>query len=226
MKNGKKSKKMVDYTQDFELRGVPVSATELMVEMYILLIRCKLRSQKECYLWGTIYKSGYTYPSYVCQMTSMLFGMCMAVPKELSKRVAREALDFIKREKDVDMPYILRLGTRLHGININNEDDLIAFYDNRLRYGGLANMMRPFIHTCPNASLCNERDKWESVWEDINIRWNEHIDAMVRRSLADSRLPNTFMKDYIKRKFIFSRRRILGFSKFYKAASKCRSTKS
>lgn len=224
MRNDKKSEAMIDYTQDFKLRGVTVSATKLAIEMHILLIRCRLRTQKEYKLLGSMYRSGYTYPSYVCQITSILFGMCMPVPKALSERIARETLDFMKREKDIDLPYILKLGTRLHGVNIYSEDNLITFIDKRLRYCGFANMLKPFIHTCPNASLRGTRSKWTSVWDEVNMRWNLHIDAIVRSVLADSRLPNTFMKDYTLRKSIITRRRILGFSKFYKAASKCMST--
>lgn len=210
---------MFDYTQDFKLRGVPVSATEMAIEMQILLARCRLRVQKEKGLLKYMYGGTYMYPSYVCMATSKLSEMRMDVPKALSVRIAREALDFIKREKDISIPYILRIGITLNGVDIDTEDDIITVLDKRLRYRGIMDMMAPFMYITPNASLQNDACKRRRLWDDVNTRWNKHIDAMVREALTKSRLPNTFIEDYRKNKNIMTRRRILGFSKFYKAAS-------
>ena len=217
---------MFDYTQDFKLRGVPVSATEMAIEMQILLVRCRLRVQKEKDLLRYMYGCTYMYPSYVCMTTSKLSEMRMVVPKALSVRIARETLDFIKREKDISIPYILRMGVTVNGTDIRTEDDIITVIDKRLRFRGIVDMMTPFMHISPNASLQNDACKRRRLWDDVNTRWNEHIDAMVREALTKSRLPNTFIEYYRKNKNIMTRRRILGFSKFYKVASQHVSTKS
>lgn len=211
---------MVDYTQKFTLRGNPTTAIELMMEMYLLYSRCWLRQSKD-----SAYNP-YSYTQSNAHMKNLanyaLYCCTYTLPKRLSERIVQEAVQYMSRY--VDFKFITSTYTHAaNGDDITSEEKLLLHLEKQFRRCGPSKMFRWLVDCGINEKMHNESQARNyyvvhKAWKDIMEKWARHLEGIFISTARKKKTPNTFMKDYLRHKNIFCRERILGFSKFYKAA--------
>ena len=212
---------MVDYTQNFTLRGKPASALELLMEMYLLYFRCWLRQIKD-----SAYNNPYLFAHAKARIKNLAFNALYCnsynLPKQLSERIVQEAVQYMSRY--VDFKFITSTYTHAaNGDDITSEEKLMKHLEKQLIQCGPNKMFRWLIGCEINEKMRNETqtgnyDVAYIAWSNILKKWARHLEDIFISAARKKRIRNTFMKDYLMNKTIFSRSRILGFSKFYKAA--------
>lgn len=213
---------MVDYTQKFTLRGKPATALELLMELYLLYSRCWLRQSKD-FAYNPY---SFTHANaHRKNLANHAMNCCTyTLPKQLSERIVQEAVRYMSRY--VDFKFITSTYTHAaNGDDITSEEKLMKHLEKQFRKVGPCKMFRWLINCGINEKIHNEAQARNrdlvliyKVWKDIMEKWARHLEGIFISTARKKKTPNTFMKDYLRHKNIFCRERILGFSKFYKAA--------
>lgn len=210
---------MVDYTQQFTLRGKNATAIELFMEMYLLYFRCWLRERKDSvynqYAFIRIYSNRRNLVEHILNYCTY------AIPKNLSDRIVQEAVQYMSRY--VDFKFITSTYTyAANGDDISSEEKLMKHLEKQFRKAGPCKIFRWMVNCGINEKIHNEAqgnlNLVYEAWKGIMEKWARHLEDIFISTARKKKIPNTFMKDYLRHKTIFCRERILGFSKFYKAA--------
>lgn len=210
---------MVDYTQQFTLRGKPTTAIELFMEMYLLYFRCWLRERKNSvysqYAFIRVYSNRRNLVEHILNYCAY------TIPKNLSDRIVQEAVQYMS--KYVDFKFITSTYTyAANGDDISSEEKLMKHLERQFRKVGPRKMFRLMVICGINEKIHNEAqgnlNLVYEAWKGIMEKWARHLEDIFISAARKKKIPNTFMKDYLRHKTIFSRERILGFNKFYKAA--------
>ena len=213
---------MVDYTQQFTLRGKPATALELLMELYLMYSRCWLRQSKDSAYNQYLFKHANAHMKNLTKHA--LYCCTYALPKQLSERIVQEAVQYMSRY--VDFKFIISTYTyAANGDDISSEEKLMKHLEKQFRKVGPCKIFRCLINCGINEKIHDEAQARNhdlalvyEAWKGIMEKWARHLEDIFISTAQKKKIPNTFMKDYLRHKTLFCRERILGFSKFYKAA--------